>query len=183
MLPAKEGGQIRLLTMAVSVPLFLADDKFRHSLSFDFLLARQGSQRGSRPIGVQIFVQAIEEKVEKLFGVLLPINPPLTIQPSAKRTQRRWPNCFDVSLPYTSNKIGKQFGEHAFAALPVVSLHLCLEPIIKEEQGKRRCCGQCLDGRIHVAGDPKVHKTCSRQTKIGWEMPRRHICWQVDRLL
>lgn len=74
-----------LAAVAMQIPLILAFrcEKVRRPLSHRFFLGCKGSQGITSPIDIEVFVKRVYQEVQKLFGVLLSVNAPFSIQASA----------------------------------------------------------------------------------------------------
>ena len=104
-------------------------------------------------------MQAIDQEIKELFRILLAINTPFAVQTSTERSECAWSNSLNITLPNASDQIRIKLRQDTFAAFPIVSLHYCLEPVVEEEEGKRRGRRECLDGSIHVTRNAEIDQT------------------------
>ena len=133
MLPSKEFCNEGQLSMSISAPFHLAHDKFWRLLALKLLLGREGAKRRARPIGIEVFMQTINDEIEELFGILLSIDSPFTVEPSAERTESARSYCFYVAFPDAAYEIVVKLWQHPFTTLPVVSLNLVPVLVVQEE--------------------------------------------------
>ncbi len=78
-LASKEARNERGFAVAVPVPFFPGDNLHVRAFTDLFLFGAKRAEGIPFPVDVEVFVQAIEEEVEELFGILLSVDTPFTI--------------------------------------------------------------------------------------------------------
>lgn len=82
MLASKHSTNDRHVTVLISPPLHLRSILSRKLLPKNFICLRNWLERGLIPRHVEVLVHEVENKLKKLLGVLLLIDPPLGIKMS-----------------------------------------------------------------------------------------------------
>jgi hypothetical protein len=70
--------------VTVPIPFYLGDLGHWHPFPLHLLLESQRPKLCPLPIYVEIFMQAIDNKIKELLCILLPVYGPFLIQPSAE---------------------------------------------------------------------------------------------------
>jgi hypothetical protein len=83
MLASKHSTNDRHVTVLISPPLHLRSVLSRKLLPKNFIFLRNRLERGLIPRYVEVLVHEVENKLKKLLGILLLIDPPLGIEMSA----------------------------------------------------------------------------------------------------
>lgn len=106
-------------------------------------------------------MEAIHHKIEELFGILLPVDGPFTIQASTEVPERGRHDNLDVVLPQRPGQVRIESRHYALGSLPIL-LYITAKSVVDEESAQWNCCAEALDSGIHVA----------RHTEIGQSSPR-----------
>ena len=166
MLAGEERGDVGGLAVRVALPFRLADLSNGHALAYNFLFYGKRLQGGALPIRVEVFVQAVDEEVEELLCVLLPVHAPFLVQTRAKVTKGRRPHGHDVVLPHAPDQVRVDFGHDAVAAFPIF-LHKVAPTVVEEERREWNGCEETLDRGIHIASYTKVDEASTRKFEVG----------------
>ena len=151
--------------MRVALPFDFRHDLHGRAFAVLFLFSAEGTEGTSFPVEVEVFVEAIEEEVEKFFGVLLSVDAPFAIQARAEFAEGGGPDGLDFAAPKAADEVGIDFGHDAVGAFPVL-LGEVTPSVVKKKLGERNCGKEALDGGVHVTGYAEVDKTCSREFEV-----------------
>ena len=159
-LAGEEVGDEGVLAVGVAVPFHLGDLGDGQALADEFFLGGEGLQGPALPVGVQVLVEAVDEELEKLFGVLLAVDAPVGLEAGAEVPQGSGTHGAVVVLPEVADEVGVDLGHDAVGAFPVL-LSEAVPASVKEKLREGNGGEETLYRGIHVAGHAEVDETCT----------------------
>lgn len=156
-----EGG----FAVRVALPFDLGDFLDGHAFAGEFLLDAQRGEGRFLPPLVEVFVQAVEEEVEVLFGVLLPIGAPFGVQTGAEVADGDRADGLHVASPEGADEVGVDFGHDSIGAFPVLDGEVA-PAVVEEELGKGDGREEALDGSVHITGAAEVYEAGTGELEV-----------------
>ena len=131
-LPGEEVGDERFLAVRVAVPFQLGDFGDGQTLPEEFLLCREGREGPALPVSIEVLVEAVDEELEELFGILLAVDAPVGLEAGTEVSEGGRSHGTIFVLPEVTDEIGIDLGHDAVGAFPIL-LGMFAPAIVEED--------------------------------------------------
>lgn len=115
---------------------------------------------------VQVFVEAVEEKVEVFLRVLLSVETPFRVQSRAEVPQSDGPHGLGIAFPERADEVGVDFRHDPVGAFPVFAHGEGPPTVIEEELGEGDGGQEALDRGVHIAGAAEVDEAGAGEFEV-----------------